>query len=168
MNNENISLIALGSNVGDKVSNLQTAVRLINTSDEIKVLEASSIYETKPYGVKDQSNFLNAVIKVSTSLSLVELLNFVKNLEKEIGRKERIKWGPREIDLDILFYNDLIYSDERITIPHKEFEKRDFVIVPSVEIAKNYFHPALNVKICDISIQNLEKNIIRILPDNLL
>ena len=129
---------------------------------------ASSIYETKPYGVKEQDNFLNAVIKISTSFNLSQLFIFLKNIEHELGRKSNTKWGPREIDLDLLFFNDIVYSDEKIIIPHKEIELRDFVLTPLCEIAPDLFHPVLNQKISDICIDEKNKTIIAKIQDKIL
>ncbi len=129
---------------------------------------ASSIYETKPYGVKEQDNFLNAVIKISTSSNLSQLFIFLKNIEDELGRKSNTKWGPREIDLDLLFFNDIVYSDEKIIIPHKEIELRDFVLTPLCEIAPDLFHPVLNQKISDICIDEKNKTIIAKIQDKIL
>ncbi len=129
---------------------------------------ASSIYETKPYGVKGQDNFLNAVIKIYTSFNLSQLFIFLKNIEDELGRKSNTKWGPREIDLDLLFFNDIVYSDEKIIIPHKEIELRDFVLTPLCEIAPDLFHPVLNQKISDICIDEKNKTIIAKIQDKIL
>ena len=129
---------------------------------------ASSIYETKPYGVKEQDNFLNAVIKISTSFNLSQLFIFLKNIEDELGSKSNNKWGPREIDLDLLFFNDIVYSDEKIIIPHKEIELRDFVLTPLCEIAPDLFHPVLNQKISDICIDEKNKTIIAKIQDKIL
>ena len=129
---------------------------------------ASSIYETKPYGVKEQDNFLNAVIKISTSFNLTQLFIFLKNIEDELGRKSNTKWGPREIDLDLLFFNNIVYSDEKIIIPHKEIELRDFVLTPLCEIAPDLFHPVLNQKISDICIDEKNKTIIAKIQDKIL
>jgi len=105
---------------------------------------------------------------LSTNNELLELLEYLKNIEKEIGRRSSKKWGPREIDLDILFFNDNIYSNERVTVPHKDILKRDFVLVPLCEIAPDFVHPALNMKICDICINNSEKYVIKRLPDKII
>lgn len=126
------------------------------------------MYETKPFGNLNQENYLNAVVKISSDNSLNELFNFLKKIEMELGRTTTEKWGDREIDLDILFYNDIIYSDDRITIPHKGITKRDFVLVPLCEINPGLIHPELNQKICDITIPDSEKCVIRKLTDKLL
>lgn len=137
-------------------------------TQECKVEFVSSIYKAKPLGNLNQENFLNAVIKISTTYSLIELFNFLKGIEKDLGRSKAEKWGDREIDLDILFYNDIVYSDEIITVPHKEITSRDFVLVPLCEIEPDLIHPELNQKICDIRVPDSEKCIIRKLPEKLL
>jgi 2-amino-4-hydroxy-6-hydroxymethyldihydropteridine diphosphokinase len=119
-------------------------------------------------GNRKQENYLNAVIKITTGYSLIELFNFLKRIEKELGRGKTEKWGDREIDLDILFYNYIIYSDERVTVPHKGITKRDFVLIPLLEIEPNLIHPELKQKISDIRVADSEKCIIRKLSEKLL
>jgi len=125
------------------------------------------LYETKPFGNRKQENYLNAVLKILTEYSVIELFSFLKGIEKELGRNETERWGNREIDMDILFYNDLVYSDSIITIPHKGIANRDFVLVPLCEIDSSLIHPELKQKICDINVADSEKCIIRKLPDKL-
>jgi 7,8-dihydro-6-hydroxymethylpterin-pyrophosphokinase len=108
------------------------------------------------------------VVKISTDYSLIELFHFLKNIEKELGRSKTKKWGDREIDLDILFFNDIVYSDNIISVPHTGIIHRDFVVVPLCEIEPDLVHPELKLKICDISIPDSEKCIIGKLPENLL
>ena len=160
MGEKNTSYIALGSNKGDRFDHLEKAIQEIERDKNNTVELISSIFETLPYGYKDQGNFYNAVIKISTGYELIELLDLLKSIEKKIGRETTARWGPREIDLDILFYNDLIFSNERVTVPHKEVIKRDFVLIPLREIAPDLNHPALNQKICDICIVDSEKTVI--------
>ena len=143
---QNTAYIGLGSNKGDKINYLRKSINELNRSENCSVLEASSVYETKPYGYKDQDNFFNAAIKIKTEFSVIRLLEILKSIEKDLGRSRTQKWGPREIDLDLLFFNDLIFSNERVTIPHKEIAKRDFVLVPLCEIAPDFiyfFYPYL-------------------------
>lgn len=140
---------------------MQKAAGLLESDYDCKIETVSSIYETKPYGIKEQGNFLNAVIKLSTEKDLGGIFQAVKQIEKETGRTEGIKWGPREIDLDILFFNELVYKDERIKVPHEGIEFRDFVLTPLNEIAPNFFHPVLMQKISDICSDENEKTIIR-------
>ncbi len=139
----------------------------LNENGSCKVIRVSSVYETRPYGFQDQENFLNAAAKISTGYSFIELLDRLKKIESELGRIKRNKWGPREIDLDLLFFNEIVYSDERVTIPHKEITARDFVLVPLCEITPELIHPALNIKICDICIDESGHCIIRKLTDNI-
>ncbi len=165
---DSIAYIGLGSNKGNKLGYLKKAVQKLNDDGNCTVIQASSVYETKPYGYKEQENFLNAAVKIKTEYPFTNLLDRLKQIEKKIGREKTIRWGPREIDLDLLLFNDVVYSDARITIPHKEIASRDFVLVPLCEISPDLIHPALNVKICDICIDESEYCIIRKLPDSIL
>lgn len=164
----NRSYIGFGSNIDDRISYIEKALELLGNSDRCEMAKVSSIYESKPYGYKEQNNFLNCVAEISTLLNLQDLLRLTKDIEKQIGRKQREKWGPREVDLDILFYNDLIYSAEKLTIPHKDVINRDFVLIPLCEIAPEFVHPVEKKKICELSKENLEKNIIRKLEFNFI
>ncbi|MCZ7601439.1 MAG: 2-amino-4-hydroxy-6-hydroxymethyldihydropteridine diphosphokinase [Melioribacteraceae bacterium] len=157
---ENRSFIGFGSNIDDRMAYINKGIELLESENKCSIKNVSSIYETKPYGYTEQNNFLNCVVEISTSLSLQELLNLTKNTESQIGRIKREKWGPREVDLDILFYNDLIYSDEKITVPHKDVLNRDFVLIPLCEIAPDFIHPVEKKKICELSKAELENNII--------
>jgi 2-amino-4-hydroxy-6-hydroxymethyldihydropteridine diphosphokinase len=159
---QNIAYIGIGSNKGDRIKYLGDAAYDINNSVHCKIIKISSVYETKAYGEKDQSDFLNAAAKIETDFSVQALFRFIKELEKKLGRKETYKWGPREIDLDLLFYNDIVISDENLTVPHPGIPQRDFVIIPLIEIDPMLFHPVLKQKISDIYIPESEKNIIRI------
>jgi len=123
---------------------------LIDQNTKCKVENASSIYESSPYGEVEQGEFFNAVIKIETDFELKELFHFLKEVENKVGRKITEKWGPREIDLDILFFNELIYADREITVPHKDMLNRDFVLVPLIEIEPDIIHPELNKKISEI------------------
>ncbi len=147
---------------------MRRAVGLLESEYDCNIEEVSSVYETKPYGIKEQGNFFNAVIKITTKKDLAEIFYSVKQIEKQVGRTEGIKWGPREIDLDILFFNDLVYKDERITVPHESIEFRDFVLTPLCEIAPNFFHPVLMEKISDICSSENEKTIIRKIQEEIL
>lgn len=133
--------IGIGSNVGERLTNIRKTIEELENNSEISNIKISSIYETKPYGNIEQNNFLNAVIYFETSFKLDELLSFTKSIEKKIGRIKRENWGPREIDLDILLFNNLIYFDKNITIPHRDLLNRDFVLVPLLEIDNDLVHP---------------------------
>lgn len=160
-----------------QINNIDRAVELIDQNSNCEVELASSIYETVPYGEVQQSEFFNAVVKIKTNLELKQLLNLLKSVETKVGRNQRKKWGPREIDLDILFFNDIVFSDEDISVPHKDLLNRDFVIVPLLEIEPDLVHPAMNKKLYEFSIfertsentsQPIKQNIIRKIPHRVL
>jgi 2-amino-4-hydroxy-6-hydroxymethyldihydropteridine diphosphokinase len=136
--------LSLGSNIGDRYSYIKDTIAKIKSRKRIKVVKCSSIYETEPWGIKEQGEFLNCVIKIKTEIPPVELISEMKETEAEIGRVKKTHWGEREIDIDVLFYDDLIYSDEEISIPHMEVQNRRFVLVPMCEIAPEYIHPAFD------------------------
>jgi 2-amino-4-hydroxy-6-hydroxymethyldihydropteridine diphosphokinase len=100
----------------------------------ISVLKHSSVYETSPFGIKNQSDYLNCAVEILTEMNLDELFAFVKDAESAIGRKKRIRWGPREIDIDILIFGDLKEEHNLVGVPHKGIRERDFVIVPLIEL----------------------------------
>ena len=158
---ENRSFIGLGSNIENKLGYIGSALKKLDAHSSVKVEKVSSVYESKAYGNIEQDNFLNCVVEIKTSLSLEELFIFTKEVEHKIGRVKREKWGPREIDLDILFYNDLVFSDEKLNIPHKDVLNRDFVLVPLCEIAPDFEYPGGDKTICNFNQGVLEKNIVR-------
>ena len=131
--------IALGTNIGDRLANFQTAKAMLPES--VEIVQESSVYETEPWGYADQPDFLNQVIEVRTSLEPIELLTTLKGIEKVMGRQNTIRNGPRIIDLDILFYGQHVIHENTLHIPHPELHKRAFVLVPLVEIAPDFIHP---------------------------
>lgn len=133
--------IGIGSNLGDRIDNCLNALKAILEFSTINTV--SSFYETEPVGRENQPKFINAVAKVSTSLSHHELLDSLKSIEREMGRKAGSKWSPRTIDLDVLFYENLVIESEDLTIPHKELHKRKFVLKPLCEIESDLEHPVL-------------------------
>jgi len=134
--------IGIGSNLGDKTANCARAVELLAAAGIIPV-KKSSLRQTEPWGVKEQPEFINMAIMAETRLSPGELLLELKNIEKQMGRVETIRWGPRCIDLDILFYNDMIVTEKDLCIPHPLLHKREFVLLPLAEIAPDKWHPVL-------------------------
>jgi 2-amino-4-hydroxy-6-hydroxymethyldihydropteridine diphosphokinase len=124
------------------------------------VKTVSSIYESKPLGNLVQENYLNGVIKIETELSPSELFVFLKEIEKELGRKESVKWADREIDLDILFYNDLIYKDDNITIPHIGIVDREFVLIPLCDIDPEFIHPVFGITVKKLSAQKFGSSVL--------
>jgi 2-amino-4-hydroxy-6-hydroxymethyldihydropteridine diphosphokinase len=131
--------IALGSNLGNRLSNLQSVVELL--SPVMKIIAQSPVYETEPWGYTAQPCFLNQVIEAETRLNPHELLTYLKKVEVDLGRQPAVRYGPREIDLDILFYDHLIFYSPELTIPHPRLHERAFVLVPLADIAPNFIHP---------------------------
>ena len=137
--------LALGSNLGDRSINLSRAI--LRLSPSVRVLAESHIYETPPWGVTDQPAFLNMVIQAETDLSPLALLEKLKKVEQELGRKPAVRYGPRLIDLDILFYDDLVLETSDLTIPHPHLHERAFVLVPLCDMAPEMVHPLLDLTI---------------------
>ncbi len=133
--------VALGSNLGESRAIIEQAVERLKQFENIKIDRVSTLIETKPYGVTDQPMFLNGAMRLYTLLTPYELLDVLHEVEKEAGRERKIHWGPRTLDLDILFYDDLITDDEVLCIPHHDMKKRDFVLKPMAEIAPYKVHP---------------------------
>jgi len=142
--------IGIGSNIGEREKNLNHAIEMLNLTNEVDVTTVSSYINTAPVGYTEQSDFLNAVVEVKTTLSAHELLEACKHIEKELKRVRIIRWGPRTIDLDILLYGDLILTEENLTIPHPRMHQREFVLKPLNEIAPQAFHPVLEQEVSDI------------------
>lgn len=143
--------IALGSNMGDKRKYLDNGIKAINESPYCRVYKVSDFIVTKPYGYTEQEDFLNGAAEIKTMLSPYELLELMHKIEQMAGRTREIHWGPRTLDLDILFYDDMVTDDNILVIPHPEIEKRDFVLTPLKQIAPYMVHPLLNKRIIDIS-----------------
>lgn len=140
--------LGLGSNLGDRAGYLRRARE--NLAPEVNLLRASSVYETPPWGYTDQPAFLNQVVEVQTDLEPEALLVKLKGIESELGRVKNFRYGPRCIDLDILFYENRIYQSERLTIPHPSLAERAFVLVPINELAPNFVHPLLHKAISEL------------------
>jgi 2-amino-4-hydroxy-6-hydroxymethyldihydropteridine diphosphokinase len=137
--------LALGTNLGDRHRNLCRAVLSLPAS--VRLLAESPVYETPPWGVTDQPAFLNMVIRVETDLPPLELLTILKKLEQDMGRQLTVRYGPRLIDLDILFYDDLVLETPALTIPHPRLHERAFVLVPLADLAPGMVHPLLDASI---------------------
>jgi 2-amino-4-hydroxy-6-hydroxymethyldihydropteridine diphosphokinase len=131
----------------DPAANCLRAIKEIEASGSIKVLSRSSLYRTEPIGDMNQPWFVNCVIEARTSLNPHELLIVLQDLEKKMGRVRIQKWGPRLIDLDILFYGQAIIQDRDLIIPHPELHKRRFVLVPFNEIASYWIHPVFGISV---------------------
>lgn len=131
--------IGIGTNLGNREENIQKAVKHLEKMSE--VMKTSKIIETPPYGKTDQPSFLNCVVEIDTDLTPDELMRNLLDIEEKMGRVRTERWGPRIIDLDILFYGNLIIQNEQIKIPHYDFENRTFFIQPMYELDPNFVHP---------------------------
>ncbi len=138
-----IAFIGIGSNLESPKENCEQAIQYLQNANGIRLLAQSSFYKTAPIGMTEQNWFVNAVVKISTTCDPQKLLDSLLSIEKEMGRKPREKWGPREIDLDLLFYGPQSISTETLKIPHPEIPHRRFVLEPLNELDPDWSHPQL-------------------------
>ena len=143
--------VALGSNLGDKEGNLRRALELLEERG-VEVVRVSSFICTEPYGVTDQPQFLNGVCQVRTSLAPLALLHILLAIEQEMGRVRLRHWGERNIDLDLLLYEDVVMDTPELTLPHPDMQNRDFVLLPLAEMAPEIIHPTLQKTIHELVI----------------
>ena len=134
--------LSLGSNLGERFKNIDLAIDAIGRLEGTTVFSRSSFYETVPIGVTEQAEFVNIAARIETMLAPEALLAALKDIEKEMGRRKTVRWGPRLIDIDIIFYGNKIISLQGLVIPHPEMEGRRFVLEPLAEIAGGAVHPA--------------------------
>ena len=144
-----IVYIGLGSNLGDRHRNCLSAIELLRQHG-LPAIKQSSMYETKPWGVTEQPEFVNMTVETETDLAPIKLLEMLKKIEKDMGRQDTIRWGPRIIDLDILLYDDIILKTDSLTIPHPLMHEREFVLEPLSEIAGDLIQPVLKKSIADL------------------
>lgn len=131
--------LSLGSNLGDRAAHLKSAIASL--PPQMRVTAKSRVYETPPWGYTEQDAFLNQVVKATTCLEPEPLLKHLKRLEVALGRKATFHYGPRLIDIDILFYDDLVFESPALTIPHPHVHERGFVLMPLMDIAPDHVHP---------------------------
>jgi 2-amino-4-hydroxy-6-hydroxymethyldihydropteridine diphosphokinase len=146
---KNTVYLSLGSNVGDRAENIVSSLSSLQSSLSVNIEKISSFYETSPVGPKQRS-FYNIVIKARTDLKPDKLLLLIKQVEHILGRRKTIRWGPRVVDVDILFFGRKIIDQTGLTVPHKELQNRLFVLIPLSEIASDFVHPVLKQKISGI------------------
>ncbi len=149
--------LGIGCNLGDREQNLEEGKRLLS----LKILKASSLYETEPVGYLDQPWFLNAVIQVEEALTVRELLTRCQSVEQQMGRKRDIPKGPRIIDVDILFYGELIMNEPDLIIPHPAIAERRFVLEPMNEIAPDFIHPVLEKTVRQLLLECPERSVVK-------
>jgi 2-amino-4-hydroxy-6-hydroxymethyldihydropteridine diphosphokinase len=140
------TFLLLGTNLGDRKKNLAAACDAIEDAVG-KIVNRSAVYETEPWGKKDQPEFLNQAVEVETELSAEALLNRVLEIEKKLGRKRDERWGERTMDIDILFYGDKVIHTDNLVVPHPRMAERRFVLVPLAEIGGDLMHPVLRTKV---------------------
>jgi 2-amino-4-hydroxy-6-hydroxymethyldihydropteridine diphosphokinase len=132
--------LALGSNVGDSAAYIQQAIQLLSAT--LSSVKQAPVYTSKAMGYTNQADFLNTAISGQTTLPPQELLVVIKDIEKKIGRIERFRWGPREIDIDLILYDNLIQDTDQLTLPHPHFRERDFVLQPLVDLKPSLTDPS--------------------------
>lgn len=136
--------VAIGSNLGDKENYMEVGINALKEAEDVRVIKVADVIATKPYGVEEQPDFLNSVIEIQTLLSPQELLDTLHKIENQAGRERTLRWGPRTLDLDIIFYDDLVMETETLIIPHVDMENREFVLEPMVQLAPWKRHPILH------------------------
>lgn len=146
----NEAYISYGSNMGDKEYYIEEALNEINKTYHTKVIKKSSLIKTEPWGYTEQDEFLNGACIIKTLLNPKELMKFLLGIEKKLKRERIIKWGPRTIDLDVIFFNDLISEDEEIVLPHPRMHQRGFVLEPLNEIAPYKIHPLYKKRVFEL------------------
>lgn len=142
-----LAYIGFGSNIGDRQAYIHNALHRLAAEEGVILQKVSSLYETAPVGYEEQGEFLNGVVEIQTCLSPHRLLHTLKKIETAVGRQHRIRWGPREIDLDLLIYGDVCLREEGLIVPHPEMHRRGFVLVPFAEIASGVVHPVFGESI---------------------
>lgn len=142
--------LSLGSNSGDRLRFLKEAIKKIDAAEEVSVEKISPVHETEPKGTRNRGWFLNLAIQVHTSLDPFSLLECLSGIEDGMGRTREEKWGPREIDIDILLYDDRTLSSDRLTIPHPRMHQRKFVLLPLEQIAPRLIHPLLKKSVGEL------------------
>lgn len=150
----NKAYLGLGTNMGDKQAYLKEACKIISDNPNINIVKISKVYKTKAWGYTNQDDFLNICIEVDTNLSPEELLEVCHEVENKLNRVRVIRWGPRTIDVDILFFNNIISTDENLILPHPRIKERAFVLIPLMDLNKEL---VIDNKTISYYLSNLEK-----------
>jgi len=160
---KNIAYIGIGSNLGDKIKYCNEAIKEISKYKGNVILDQSSFYRTEPWGKEDQDWFINCVIKLQTPLSVPGLFKVLQEIETEFKRVKRDRWGPRTIDIDVLFFNNEVINKPEVHIPHPLIQARKFVLVPLNEICPEFIHPVLNKSVRELLKKTIDdKEVIKI------
>ena len=146
------AILHLGSNLGKRRRNLMKAIELLNNHIDIQL--QSSLYETKAWGNEEQADFLNQALLVETDFSAIQLLDFCLDVTSQFPKKESETWGPRNIDIDIIFFNDEIIDTDRLKIPHPRLHLRNFVLIPLLEIVPDWIHPEFQKTVEELYIES--------------
>lgn len=167
MNIKNGILISFGSNVGNRSENIHNAIAKLSDYG-VNFLKCSPLYETEPVGYENQNDFYNAVCQIESGYSPNSLLELIKRVESEMGRKESFRWGPREIDIDILIYNDIIFKSDTLSVPHKEIANRYFIVKMIEDISPEITVPGTDVPVSSLIKGFKSKTEMRIVEENIL
>ena len=162
-----IVYVAVGANLGDRDATFASVIRAVERESDLLLLAASSVFETEPLGPEGQGPYLNAVLELRTWLGPVELLRWLQSVEDALGRsrdREAPRWGPRVIDLDLIFFGDRCLESSDLVLPHVHAHERDFVMLPMAEIAPEFVHPKLGVSVIEIARSFVEVAGIRTWP----
>ena len=151
-NNKEKVFLSLGSNAGDKKENIRKALNMLDNPQYCKPIKVSPLYSTEPWGKKDQDRFINCAVEIITALSPWKLLSFLQDIEKSLGKDIKERWGPRTIDIDIIFYGNKIIFEKKLIIPHPGFRFRKFVLIPLYYLSKDIVDPLSRKKISELSV----------------
>jgi len=149
--------IALGSNMGNREANLDFGITELARARGCRIINVSNFIETAPYGYTEQPDFVNGCLELETLLPPVELLDLLQDIENRAGREHTVAWGPRTLDLDIIFYDDIVFTNETLQIPHSQVHKREFVLTPLMEIAPEKIHPVFMKTVTELLEELKEK-----------
>ncbi len=141
MNSWEVAYLGLGSNLGEREANLRKAMKMLESTGEVRIMRRSSVYETSPVGYENQPDFLNMVVQVKSCLKAKELLHHCLGVEERMMRERLIRWGPRIIDIDLLLYDNQTFKDSELTLPHPEMIRRAFVLIPLLELEPELVMP---------------------------
>ena len=157
--------LSLGSNKGNKIQNIELAIKKINHSG-IRILNISKKYITEPWGKKDQNEFLNCILEIESDLSPWKLLKILKKIELELGKKIIERWGERTIDIDIIFYGNKIIYEKNLIIPHPRFHLRKFVLIPLYDISNRIVDPLSGLSVEEILKKTEDNNTVKVFDEN--